>query len=63
MYSKSMVSNPDQTITTGLGLQFGRFSFDGTIGEKFYQRAPWVLSGKATDLFGVLSVSYNFNKK
>ena len=56
------VSNPDQIISTGLGLQFNRFSFDGTIGEKFYQRAPWVISGHATDLFGVISVSYNFNK-
>jgi hypothetical protein len=63
MYSYSAVSNPDQTITTGLGLQFGRFSFDGTVGEKFYQRAPWIISGHATDLFGVASVSYNFNKK
>ena len=56
------LSSPDQIITTGLGFQFDRFSFDGTVGEKFYQRSPYIISGNQTDLFGVISVSYNFNK-
>lgn len=62
-YSESIPSNPDQTITLGLGWSFGRFSLDGLIGEKFFQRAPYIVSGHPTDLYGVLSASYNFNKK
>jgi hypothetical protein len=61
-YKKTVASNPDQTINIGAGFHFDRFSIDGTIGEKFFQRGPWVLSGRSTDLFGVLSASYNFNK-
>jgi hypothetical protein len=56
-------SNPDQTITLGTGWSFGRFSLDGLIGEKWFQAGPYLVSGNATDLYGVLSVSYNFNKK
>ena len=62
-YSESYPSNPDQTVTLGLGWSFGRFSLEGLIGEKFFQRAPYIVSGHATDMFGVLSASYNFNKK
>ncbi|MGA2668804.1 MAG: hypothetical protein ABSF32_07785 [Ignavibacteria bacterium] len=55
-------SDADQTITLGLGFHFNRFSLEGTMGEKFFQRGPWVLRGHATDMFGLLSASYNFNK-
>ncbi|MCI0472320.1 MAG: hypothetical protein L0Y76_01920 [Ignavibacteria bacterium] len=58
----SFASNPVQTISTGLGFQFGRFSLDGTIGEKFYKQSPYIVSGKTQDVFGVLSASYNFAK-
>jgi hypothetical protein len=57
-----LASNPDQTITLGAGFHFNRFSLEGTIGEKFFQRGPYILSGRSTDMFGVLSASYNFNK-
>lgn len=62
-YKQTLASSPDQTITLGTGFHFNRFSIEGTIGEKFFQRAPWIVSGHATDMFGILSASYNFNKK
>lgn len=55
-------SNPEQTVTLGLGLHFGRFSFDGLIGEQYFQQGPNVLSGRNNDLYGIISASYNFNK-
>jgi len=58
----SFASNPVQTISTGIGFQFGRFSLDGTVGEKFYKQSPYIVSGKTQDVFGVLSASYNFAK-
>jgi hypothetical protein len=58
----TQASNPIQTISTGIGFQFGRFSLDGTIGEKFYKQTPYIVSGKTQDVFGVLSASYNFAK-
>jgi hypothetical protein len=60
--TKLEASNPEQTVTLGLGLHFGRFSFDGLIGEQFFQQGPNVLSGHTNDLYGVISASYNFNK-
>jgi hypothetical protein len=58
----SLASDPNHTITLGLGWQFGRFSVDGLIGERFFQQGPYILSGKDDDLYGILSASYNFNK-
>lgn len=58
----SFATTPVQTISTGLGFQFGRFSFDGTVGERFWKQGPWLVSGQNVDLFGVISASYNFNK-
>jgi hypothetical protein len=55
-------TDADQTITTGLGLHFERFSFDGMIGERFFKEGPNVLTGKQNDLYGVISASYNFNR-
>lgn len=60
--TEKFASNPDQTITVGLGMQFGSFSLDGLIGERFIQIGPNILSGKENDLYGVVSLSYNFKK-
>lgn len=62
-YSNLIASNPVQTVTMGLGLQFARFSLDGTIGERLLKEGPYVITGKNnSDLFGVISASYNFNR-
>jgi len=55
-------SDPVQTISLGLGFHFNRFSVDGLIGEKFFQKGVNLLSGQDDkEMFGVLSASYNFN--
>ncbi len=59
---RTLASDPVQTITMGLGFQFGRFSIDGTIGEKLLKEGIYTVSGKSNNLFGMLSASYNFNK-
>lgn len=61
-YKYAAATNPEQTITLGLGWHFNRFSLDGLIGEKLFQAGPYLVSGNQTDLYGVLSASYNFNK-
>ncbi|MGC8858945.1 MAG: hypothetical protein ACP5P3_07505 [Ignavibacteria bacterium] len=64
VYSALLPSDPIQTISLGLGFHFDRFSIDGMIGEKFFQKGPNILSGQDDkELFGVLSASYNFNFK
>jgi hypothetical protein len=55
-------TDPNHTITVGLGWHFGRFSLDGLIGERFFQGGPFLVGGKTNDLYGILSASYNFNK-
>ncbi|MEO8665279.1 MAG: hypothetical protein ABI462_07270 [Ignavibacteria bacterium] len=62
-FSELVASNPDQTITLGVGWQVDRFSLDGLMGERFFQTGPNILSGKENDLFGRLSMSYNFRTK
>ncbi|MDQ3021995.1 MAG: hypothetical protein M3R36_15695 [Bacteroidota bacterium] len=59
---ESVASNSDQTMTIGLGWEFGNFSLDGLIGERFIQIGPNIFSGKENDMFGVISMSYNFKK-
>jgi hypothetical protein len=55
-------SDPVQTISLGLGFHFNRFSIDGLIGEKFFQKGVNLLSGQDDkEMFGVLSASYNFH--
>ncbi|MCX6156368.1 MAG: hypothetical protein NTY74_00115 [Ignavibacteriae bacterium] len=62
-YTKgTAVSSPDQTITTGLGFHFNRFSIDGTVGEKLFKDGFYIVTGKINELFGMLSASYNFGK-
>jgi len=56
------VTDPVQTISLGLGFHFNRFSIDGLIGEKFFQKGVNVFSGQDDkEMFGVISASYNFN--
>jgi len=55
-------TNPNQTITMGLGFHFGRFSIDGTIGERLLKNGIYVVNGNTSDLFGIISASYNFKK-
>ena len=55
-------TDPIQTISLGLGFHFDRFSLDGLIGEKFFQKGVNLVSGQDDkEMFGVLSASYNFN--
>jgi hypothetical protein len=55
-------TDPIQTISLGLGFHFNRFSVDGLIGEKFFQKGVNLFSGQDDkEMFGVLSASYNFN--
>lgn len=55
-------SDPDQTITTGFGFHFNRFSIDGTIGERLFKNGFYLMTGKTNDMFGMLSASYSFGK-
>jgi hypothetical protein len=57
-----LASDPVETVTLGLGLHFGRFSFDGLIGERVFKHGTYLLSGYQDDLYAVISASYNFNK-
>jgi hypothetical protein len=61
-YKMAYSKDAYQTITTGLGLEFGRFCFDGLIGERYFKQGPYILGGTAEDLYGVISASYNFNR-
>jgi len=55
-------TDPVQTISLGLGFHFNRFSIDGLIGEKFFQKGVNIFSGQDDkEMFGVISASYNFN--
>jgi hypothetical protein len=61
-WKRSRSDDAVQTITTGLGLEFGRFCLDGMIGEQVFQNGGYLLMGNKNDLYGVLSASYNFGK-
>jgi len=59
----TLPTDPTQTITMGIGMNFGRFSIDGTFGERLIKEGFNVLTGKNNnDLFGMISASYNFRK-
>lgn len=47
-----------QAFTLGVGLHFAGFSFDGTIGEGFLLKGPYILSGQTNNLIGMLSMHY-----
>lgn len=50
------------TINLGAGFHFGRFSVDATVSERWLKQGPNFVSGQNTDLFGIISASYNFAK-
>jgi hypothetical protein len=56
-------SSASETISLGAGFHFGRFSIDATVSEQWFKHGPnFVSGGDGTDLFGIISASYNFNK-
>ncbi|NOS86155.1 MAG: hypothetical protein HOP31_13510 [Ignavibacteria bacterium] len=58
-----LFTNSDaSTINLGAGFHFGRFSIDATVSERWLKQGPNFVSGQNTDLFGVISASYNFAK-
>jgi hypothetical protein len=50
-----------QQVSVGLGLILNRVSIDGYVGERVLAAGTWLLSGRAQDLFGVLSISVKFD--
>ena len=59
----NLISNDAaSTINLGAGFHFGRFSIDATVSEQWLKQGPNFVSGQNTDLFGVISASYNFAK-
>lgn len=58
----SAPTNSEQTVSLGAGFHTGRFSLDASVSEKWLKQGINFVSGTQTDLFGVLSASYNFNK-
>lgn len=56
-------SSSVQTVSLGAGFHFGRFSIDATVSERWLKHGVNFLSGgDNTDMFGVISASYNFAK-
>jgi hypothetical protein len=61
--AKGLFANSDaSTINLGAGFHFGRFSVDATVSERWLKQGPNFVSGQNTDLFGIISASYNFAK-
>lgn len=52
------LTQAQQTISMGVGLHFGGFSFDGTMGEGYWINGPWVMSGVTQNMFGMVSMHY-----
>jgi hypothetical protein len=63
---KSTGALQSSSISLGAGFHFGRFSIDATVSERWLKQGPFFISGSnssnATDMFGEISASYNFNK-
>jgi hypothetical protein len=62
-----LFANSDaSTINLGAGFHFGRFSIDATVSERWLKQGPYFISGansgNGTDMFGIISASYNFAK-
>lgn len=58
-----LASSSEQTVSIGAGFHFGRFSIDGTVSERWLKHGVnFISGGDNTDLFGVVSASYNFAK-
>jgi hypothetical protein len=63
-YAETFPSSDVQTVSLGSGFHFGRFSIDATVSEKWLKHGiNFISGGDNTDLFGVISASYNFNTK
>jgi len=60
--SNLLSNDAASTIHLGAGFHFGRFSLDATVSETWLKQGPNFVSGQSTDLFGVISASYNFAK-
>lgn len=61
--SESIPTSDVQTVSVGSGFHFGRFSVDATVSERWLKHGfNFISGGDNTDLFGVISTSYNFNK-
>lgn len=61
--ASELTTNSDaSTVSLGTGFHFGRFSIDATVSERWLKQGPNFVSGQSTDLFGIISASYNFNK-
>ncbi|MEX2117725.1 MAG: hypothetical protein WEB37_12645 [Bacteroidota bacterium] len=54
-------SGAQQQVSLGLGIILNRISIDGYVGERVLAAGTWLLSGRAQDIFGVLSISVKFN--
>lgn len=64
-YSEMRSNDNTSTINLGAGFHFGRFSIDATVSEAWLKKGPSFVSGgssQGTDLFGIISASYNFAK-
>jgi hypothetical protein len=62
----TLFPSSDASINLGAGFHFGRFSIDATVSHKWLKQGPYFISGSnsgnGTDLFGIISASYNFAK-
>jgi hypothetical protein len=54
------LSAAQQRVTIGFGIKIESFVFDGTIGEGYFLNGPWPLSGIGQQMFGVMSMSFQF---
>lgn len=66
-FTNNLPSDVSSTVSLGAGFHFGRFSIDATVSERWLKRGPFFISGAnsgegGTDMFGILSASYNFAK-
>ncbi len=61
-FSNLSANDAASTINLGAGFHFGRFSIDATVSETWLKQGPNFVSGQNTDLFGIISASYNFAK-
>ena len=51
------MSSLSQQLSLGIGLKLSRLAIDGYVGERFLAAGPYIISGNAQDMFGVLSMS------
>jgi hypothetical protein len=65
-FSNLIASSSASTINLGAGFHFGRFSIDATVSERWLKQGVYFISGansgNNTDMFGMISASYNFAK-